>query len=71
MCHPTGPPPADIPFWRPSDAVSGLAGTNSPIYRPDVYRIIEKRIEELDQELRALSLDIHGMFLAQIRLVIA
>ncbi|KAI0090619.1 hypothetical protein BDY19DRAFT_722729 [Irpex rosettiformis] len=59
MCHPSGPPPADVPFWRPDDVVKGLSGTNSPIYRPDVFAIIEKRIAELDEELRKLSLDIH------------
>jgi hypothetical protein len=30
------------------------------IYRPDVYETISKKVSGLDQELRLLSLDIHG-----------
>jgi hypothetical protein len=30
------------------------------IYRPDIYDTISRTISSLDQELRSLSLDIHG-----------
>jgi hypothetical protein len=30
------------------------------IYRPDIYDTISRKISSLDQELRSLSLDIHG-----------
>jgi hypothetical protein len=30
------------------------------IYRPDIYETISTKISSLDQELRSLSLDIHG-----------
>ena len=30
------------------------------IYRPDIYETISRNISGLDQELRVLSLDIHG-----------
>jgi hypothetical protein len=30
------------------------------IYRPDIYDTISRKISGLDQELRSLSLDIHG-----------
>lgn len=32
-----------------------------PIYRPDIYETISKKVSSLNQELRLLSLDIHGM----------
>jgi hypothetical protein len=31
------------------------------IYRPDIYETISRIVSGLDQELRVLSLDIHGM----------
>lgn len=31
-----------------------------PIYRPDIYETISKKVSDLNQELRVLSLDIHG-----------
>jgi hypothetical protein len=31
------------------------------IYRPDIYETVSRTISSLDQELRVLSLDIHGM----------
>lgn len=30
------------------------------IYRPEIYETISKNVSSLDQELRLLSLDIHG-----------
>ena len=30
------------------------------IYRPDIYETISKKVSELNQELRLLSLDIHS-----------
>ncbi len=47
--------------WREGDkdtAKPDRPGTS--IYRPDILKAIEKRIAELDNELRELSLDIHG-----------
>ncbi|KAF8916653.1 hypothetical protein CPB85DRAFT_1431973 [Mucidula mucida] len=46
--------------WREGDkdtAKPDRPGTS--IYRPDILKAIEKRIAELDNELRELSLDIH------------
>jgi len=33
-----------------------------PTFRPEVAETIEARIDELNSELRTLSLDIHGLF---------
>ena len=30
------------------------------IYRPDIYETISKKVSDLNQELRLLSLDIHS-----------
>lgn len=49
-----------IRFWRPTDGNVGLQGTGRKIWRPDVYKLINERIDELDAELRELNLDIHG-----------
>ena len=35
-------------------------GDGRPIYRPDLFDIIDSTIEALGDELRELSLDIHG-----------
>lgn len=59
MCQPTAAPESAAGFWRPEDNVN-VQGTDAPIYRPDVYSVIEKKIGQLDAELRELSLDIHG-----------
>ncbi|KAI0689751.1 aminoacylase 1-like protein 2 [Cytidiella melzeri] len=59
MCQPTALPQGDAKFWRPDDDTDDVQGTGAPIHRPDVYGMIERRISELDEELRALSLDIH------------
>lgn len=34
--------------------------TQATLYRPDILEVIEKSIGDLDDRLRALSLDIHG-----------
>lgn len=48
--------------WHPENpAAPAPAKPNSgEIYRPEVLATIEARISELDEELRALSLDIHS-----------
>lgn len=60
MCQPTASSQADGTFWRHGADVKDVKGTNEPIYKPDVYELINKKISELDKELRELSLDIHG-----------
>ena len=35
-------------------------GDGRPIYRPDLFDLIDSTIEALGDELRELSLDIHG-----------
>lgn len=49
-----------IRFWRPTDGIVGVQGTGRKIWRPNVYKLINERIDELDAELRELNLDIHG-----------
>jgi len=52
-------------IWRPEDKVK--PAPQDPclerIHRPEVLQTIEERIHELSEELRALSLDIHGRWL--------
>lgn len=52
--------------WRPDDNQrrSPSHPGSSEVYRPDILETIEKRIAELDKELRELSLEIHGAFLS-------
>lgn len=47
-------------LWRPEDEAPPVKSNTSELYRPDILETIEKTIEELDGELRRLSLDIHG-----------
>lgn len=55
----TTPPPK----WKEGDKGNAKPERpNTPVYRPDILEAIETRISELDEELRALSLDIHGLF---------
>ena len=52
--------------WRRDDtaqASPALPGA-SELYRPDILDTIEAKIKELDGELRTLSLDIHGKYIA-------
>lgn len=49
-------------IWRPEDKQKPAPKrpNSTEIYRPDVFETIEAKIKELSEELRALSLDIHG-----------
>jgi len=50
------------PVWRQEDVskpVPAKSGS-SELFRPDILEFIDKHIEQCSQELRALSLDIHG-----------
>lgn len=49
-----------MPFWHPDDASTEVQGTGESIYRHEVLETIESVMASLDEELRALSLDIHG-----------
>jgi len=65
MCHhhDIPKPPTDIGKpWRPDDGAVPfpLKPGSSDIYRADVLETITNRIQELSEELRGLSLDIHG-----------
>ena len=54
--------------WRPDNKEHAAALTEilqsktakDNVYRPDVLDAIEKSIDALSEELRALSIDIHG-----------
>jgi len=64
MCVPdsaNGSQKNDI-IWRPGDGKhpAPTKPGSSELYRPDILETIEAKIKELDDELRALSLDIHG-----------
>ena len=50
------------PVWRPDDGLRPAPAKpgSTELFRPDVLETIEKRISEVDEELRSLSLDIHG-----------
>jgi len=53
-------PQALPPVWRPEDPGKPTpVQPSNDIYRPDILKVIETRITELDGELRALSVDIH------------
>ncbi|EKM53333.1 uncharacterized protein PHACADRAFT_259629 [Phanerochaete carnosa HHB-10118-sp] len=52
-------PSADI-FWRPGQDVSRVRGTGADIHRPDVYAVVDAAVDKLSDELRELSLNIHG-----------
>jgi len=49
-------------LWRPEDQYhrTPLRPDSSEIYRPDIFETIEAKIKELSEELRTVSLDIHG-----------
>ena len=49
--------------WRPSGDLNGVAKltTNEPIYRPEILQTISEAIDDLDEKLRGLSVEIHGM----------
>jgi hypothetical protein len=48
--------------WRPEDITTPIPDRTDVrgIYRPEILETIEKRIKELDLDLRELSADIHG-----------
>lgn len=50
-----------VQVWRPEDTEKPSPDTpGSDIFRPDIQDAIEKSIHDLDKDLRALSMDIHG-----------
>ena len=40
--------------------ISSSKGDGRPIYRPDLFDVIDSTIEALSDELKELSLDIHS-----------
>ena len=44
----------------PDNGLTRQQDTNSTIWQPDVYNLISEQIDELNADLRKLSLDIHG-----------
>lgn len=52
-------------LWRPGDLAQPTPARPcfNELYRPDILETIEAKIEEMDAELRELSLDIHGIVL--------
>ena len=62
ICDHTNETFASNEVWRPDDNAQPKPGRPgfSDLYRPDVLETIESTIKDLDPELRALSLDIHG-----------
>lgn len=57
----------DQEVWHPSvygvDDVVGKR-TNKPVYRPEILETISEAIDALDEKLRELSVEIHGMSLS-------
>ncbi|KAK7461002.1 hypothetical protein VKT23_008929 [Stygiomarasmius scandens] len=46
--------------WRPGDKIKPTPVTsNIPIFRQDILEVAERKIEDMSEELRKLSLDIH------------
>ena len=62
ICHHTNETFSVNEVWRSDDNAQPkpLRPGSSDLYRPDVLETIESTIKDLDPELRALSLDIHG-----------
>lgn len=60
MSKPVKQNPAEI--WRPNTNVGPVKGTGEPIYRPDLFEIIQSHVDSLEKSLTALSLDISGTF---------
>jgi hypothetical protein len=53
--------------WRPEDDPNIRPPLQEgQVYRPDILDVIETSIDGLSEELRALSLDIHGNHRASI-----
>lgn len=49
----------DSAFWR-LDEVIQPCPVDAPVWRPDILITVETSIDSLDEELRKLSLEIHG-----------
>ena len=67
MCNPhSNQPESKKKAWHPDDQVEPAPSSpnSSELYRPAILETIEEKIKELDSDLRALSLDIHCMTLA-------
>jgi hypothetical protein len=62
MCHCDSVEQTAFTLWRPEDKYhpTPLRPGSSEIYRADILETIEVKIKELNEELRAVSLDIHG-----------
>lgn len=58
MAKPVQQNPAEV--WRPNSDVGPWKGTGQPIYRPDLFDVVEAAIDNLEESLTALSLDING-----------
>ena len=58
MSRPVKQNPAEL--WRPNTDVGPWKGTGKPIYRPDLYEVIDSSIDALRESFTALSLDING-----------
>lgn len=58
---------ADSEIWRPADShdLEALAAAirqerGQNVYRPEIHDVIDAKIDSMSDELRAISLDIHG-----------
>ena len=61
MAKPVQQNPAEI--WRPNTVVEPWKGTGQPIYRPDLFEVVEAAVDNLEESLTTLSLDINGEYL--------
>ena len=48
-------------IWRPGDKIPA-EGSGKEIYRPEIFQTIDTSIDDLDEKLRALSVEIHGKY---------
>ena len=51
-----------VALWHKDDPITMPLGTKETMYRPEILDAIEQTVESLNDELRSLSLDIHGEF---------
>ena len=59
----TSPITPEMSLWRPEDterATPALPGAADGVWRSDILDAIEETIAGMDEELRALSLNMHG-----------
>ena len=56
--------PCDVDIHKSIETLPSYSSavSDEPIFRPDVLKTIDAKIDELDSELRNLSLQIHGDF---------